>query len=48
MLFENEGKSQLTTKEWIALTALCVGITVPFLVIMQDMSESLRTIANKL
>lgn len=48
MMFENEDKNAMTTKEWIALTALCAALTVPFLVIMQDMSDSLRTIANKL
>jgi hypothetical protein len=44
-MFENE--NALTTKEWIAMTALCAAISIPFLVIMRDMADSLQVIAKR-
>lgn len=45
-MFERD-TSHLSSIDWIAITALSAAMTVPFLVIMKNIADSLQTIAEK-
>ena len=38
---------KMSTMDWMALTAISVALTVPFVFILKDMSDSLQIIAEK-
>lgn len=43
MLFETD----ISRKDWIALTAVSAAMTVPFIFIFKDMADSLKILAGK-